>query len=209
MSNISHLFNILQLGGFAVYPLIVLALIASALIVDKILLYKRLTAVPKPLLELVETFNFSWSELEEKLKKLKKNNFYRRFFSVILDNHKKPAWWVESRANDEAMLIETKLKQGLWALETIVTAAPLLGLFGTIIGMMNAFKLIGGDGLVNPAGVTSGVAEALIATAFGLLIAILALFAFNYFSGKQDQTLDTLERLGTRMVDHIRLDQNK
>ena len=94
-------------------------------------------------------------------------------------------------------------------METIVTAAPLLGLLGTIIGMMDAFKLIGSEGLVNPHGpngVTAGVAQALIATAIGIFIAIYSLFAFNYFSRKQDQAIDELERLGTRVLDHIKLD---
>ena len=57
------------------------------------------------------------------------------------------------------------------------------------------------------AGVTGGVAEALIATALGLFIALVALFAFNYFSHRQAEVLDEMERLGTRLVDHIRLDQ--
>jgi biopolymer transport protein ExbB len=94
-------------------------------------------------------------------------------------------------------------------LETIVTAAPLLGLVGTIIGMMGSFKLIGGSGLVNPTGITGGVAQALIATTLGLIIAIIALFAFNFFAHLQSRTMDEMERLGTRLVDHIRMDQEK
>jgi biopolymer transport protein ExbB len=91
-------------------------------------------------------------------------------------------------------------------LETIVTAAPLLGLLGTITGMIRAFKLFGNQGLVDPSGVTGGVAEALIATALGLFIALIALFAFNFFSHRQAQVMDEMGRLGTRLVDHIRLD---
>lgn len=94
-------------------------------------------------------------------------------------------------------------------LETIVTAAPLLGLLGTITGMMHSFNLIGAGGLVDPTGVTGGVAQALIATALGLFIAILALFAFNFFSRRQSQALDEMERLGTRLVDNIRLGQDR
>lgn len=67
-------------------------------------------------------------------------------------------WWTESRAADEAPLIETALARRLWVLETIVTAALLLGLMGTIGGMMDAFKIIGGSGVVNPTGVTGGAA---------------------------------------------------
>jgi len=204
--------NILTIGGVAMYPLFLLAIIAAALIIDKILLYCRLVKLPENISQTVETFNFDWSSLDEQLQKLPEENFYRRFFFVIIKNKNQPAWWVESRAADEAKMIEQEFKQGLWALETIITAAPLLGLLGTIVGMMNAFKVIGtvaAGGLVNPTGITGGVAEALIATAFGLLIAVMALFAYNYFSSKQDQILDRLEMLGTKVIDHIKLDQNK
>jgi biopolymer transport protein ExbB len=94
-------------------------------------------------------------------------------------------------------------------LETIVTAAPLLGLLGTIIGMIRAFRLFGAEGLVDPRGVTGGVAEALVATAAGLLIAIVALLAFNYFSQRLAQVMDELEQLGTRLVDGLRLEERE
>jgi biopolymer transport protein ExbB len=134
-------------------------------------------------------------------------NAYKRFFGVIRDNRNKPAWWVESRAGDEAGDIEKILSRGLWILETVVTGAPLMGLLGTITGMMQAFKVIGGSGLVAPTQVTSGVTQALIATALGLLIALFALFGFNFFARMQSQALDHLERLGSRLIDHIRLDE--
>ncbi len=98
------------------------------------------------------------------------------------------------------------MSRWLWILETVVTAAPLLGLLGTITGMVRAFRLFGDGGLVDPSGVTGGVAEALIATALGLFIALVALFAFNFFSHRQAEILDEMERLGTRIIDHIRLD---
>src|SRR5579862_3916433 len=103
------------------------------------------------------------------------------------------AWLIESRAADEAALIERKLDQGLWILETIVTAAPLLGLLGTITGMIGAFRLFGDSGAVDPAAVTGGVAEALIATAIGIVIALLALAAFNFFSHRRAIVLDEME----------------
>jgi biopolymer transport protein ExbB len=73
--------------------------------------------------------------------------------------------------------------------------------------MMQAFQVIGGSGLVAPTRVTSGVAQALISTALGLLIALIALFGFNLFSRSQSQALDQMERLGSKLADHIRLDQ--
>jgi biopolymer transport protein ExbB len=114
-------------------------------------------------------------------------------------------WRIETRVEAAAAQIERDMGRGLWLLETIVTAAPLLGLLGTIVGMMHSFKLIGGDGLVNPSGVTGGVAQALIATAIGLVIALVALFAFNFFSRRIDRLMDELESFANEALSDLRL----
>jgi len=197
----------LAVGGAMVYPLLALALLAFVIMLEKGFVFTARTRLPAAVVDLAETFGFSWEELERKVTTLGQRNYFAGFFRVILDNRDHPAWWVESRAADEASLIEKALGRWLWVLETIVTAAPLLGLLGTITGMIRAFKLFGNQGLVDPTGVTGGVAEALIATALGLFIALIALFAFNYFSHRQSQVMDEMERLGTRLIDHIRLDE--
>ncbi|HYA19812.1 MAG TPA: MotA/TolQ/ExbB proton channel family protein [Burkholderiales bacterium] len=199
----------LKFGGVMIYPLMALAVLALAVGLDKAFVYWRYVRLPADLLGLVETYNFAWSDLARRLSALGPRNYFGRFFQVILANRAQPSWWVESRAGDEAQQIEKSLARGLWVLETTVTAAPLLGLLGTIIGMMSAFRLIGSNGLVDPSGVTGGVAQALIATAIGIFIAVIALFAFNFFSRLQAQALDEMERLGTRLIDRIRLDRQE
>ncbi len=199
----------LKLGGVMMIPLSLLAIAAFAIMLEKAVLYWRHARLSSELLILIETYGFAWGDVEKESEKLHKNNYFRRFFEVIISNRKRPYWWTESRAADEAQVIETALSRRLWVLETIVTAAPLLGLMGTIAGMMHAFQLIGSNGLVNPTGVTGGVAQALIATAVGLFIALVSLFGFNYFSRLQAQVMDEMERLGTRLIDHIRLDQEE
>jgi biopolymer transport protein ExbB len=197
----------LRLGGAVVVPLLALGVLATAIALDKLYVYRVRTRLSQPVIETVESHGFRWMDLEGQLAGIDGRNYLGRFFRVILDNRKQPAWWVESRASDEASLIERSLSRWLWILETVVTAAPLLGLLGTITGMIRAFHLFGDQGLVDPAGVTGGVAEALIATALGLFIALAALFAFNFLSQRQSDFMDLMERLGTRLVDHIRLDQ--
>jgi biopolymer transport protein ExbB len=207
MSELRAAFGELQYGGAMVYPLLFLGVVAVLIILDRAVAYYRCLRLPRSLADLVETYGFSWEDLDRQLTALAPVNVYRRFFGVIGDNRDNPAWWVESRAGDEAGDIERGLGRGLWVLETVVTAAPLMGLLGTITGMMQAFKVIGGSGLVAPTQVTSGVAQALISTALGLLIALFALFGFNFFARMQSQALDHLERLGSKLIDHIRLDE--
>ena len=207
MQDLYNSLKALQFGGMMVYPLLLLGVIALAIILDKAFVYWRYVRLPTALMRLLETYRFAWTDLQDQVMSLVPGSYFGRFFRVILNNRANPAWWVESRAGDEAQLIEKALSRGLWVLETIVTAAPLLGLVGTIVGMMESFKLIGGSGLVNPTGVTGGVAQALIATTLGLILALIALFAFNFFSHLQSKTMDEMERLGTCLVDHIRMDQ--
>ncbi len=207
MNALQTAWDSLRYGGAMVYPLLVLGVLAVAIILDRAAAYLRCLRLPAELANLVETYGFSWEELERQLARLGPANAYGRFLKVIADNRTEPAWWVESRAGDEAGLIEKVLNRGLWLLETVVTAAPLMGLLGTITGMMAAFNVIGSSGLVAPHEVTAGVAQALIATALGLFIALMALFGFNFFSRMQSHALDRMERLGSRLVDHIRLDQ--
>jgi biopolymer transport protein ExbB len=206
-NEIGAAWDAIRFGGAMVYPLLFLGALAIAIMLDRAVVYIRMLRLPRTLVDLVETYEFAWDELEKQLEMLPPANGYRRFFQVIERNRNKPAWWVESRAGDEAGAIEKTLGRGLWVLETVVTAAPLMGLLGTITGMMQSFKVIGASSLVAPTQVTAGVAQALIATALGLLIAIFALFGFNLFARTQSYALDRMERLGSRLVDHIRLDE--
>jgi biopolymer transport protein ExbB len=205
MQDLHGLAATLRAGGVMIYPLLALAVVAVVVALEKGFVFASRTRLPASLLAVAETHGFDWDDLEREVSSMGPRSYVGRFFRIIVENRKRPVWWVESRAAEEANLIERSLGRWLWILETTVTAAPLLGLLGTIIGMIRAFKLFGAEGLVDPRGVTGGVAEALIATAVGLLIALVALFAYNYFSHRQALVMDELEQLGTRLIDHLRL----
>jgi len=209
MYGFQELISALRLGGAVMYPLLALAVAATVVVLEKAYLLVTRTRVPVAIPRLLATPDFVWDELDDSVRRLGARNYLRRFLGVILEHRNQPSWWVESRATEEASDIEKSLGRWLWVLETIVTAAPLLGLLGTISGMIRSFKLFGQEGLVDPRGVTGGVAEALIATAVGLFIALVALFAFNFFSYRQAQVMDEMEQFGTRLVDAIRLQEEK
>lgn len=105
-----------------------------------------------------------------------------------------------SQAMEEQMLADQPtLNRRLIVLDTIVTLAPLLGLLGTVLGMISAFKIISVSGTSHPAGITGGVAEALIATATGLAIAIFCLVGYNWCRDKLRQTTEETELRATQL----------
>ncbi len=207
MNDLAELFLTVRLGGWVIYPLTLLAVLGLAIIADKAYLLHRLAQIPAEVDVLIEAPLVDFDLTRAQIASLPERHALRSFATPILDGGNAPIWWIESRAETAAQHIERALNRRLWLLETIVTAAPLLGLLGTIVGMMHSFRLIGGQGLVNPTGVTGGVAQALIATAIGLLIALVALFAFNYFSRRVGELLDHFERVGTRLIGQLRLDR--
>ncbi len=97
--------------------------------------------------------------------------------------------------------IRPRFERGLLMLSTIVTAAPMLGILGTVIGIIQSFELLGGDATItDPNQVSGGIAEALITTATGLVVALLALFPYMLFRGKQDRAIGRLESLATSAI---------
>jgi biopolymer transport protein ExbB len=100
---------------------------------------------------------------------------------------------------EQALADQRMLNRRLVVLDTVVTLAPLLGLLGTVFGMIRAFGIIAVSGTSHPAGITGGVAEALIATATGLAIAIVTLVGYNWCRDKVRQITEETELRGTQL----------
>ncbi|MEK7866511.1 MAG: MotA/TolQ/ExbB proton channel family protein [Planctomycetota bacterium] len=95
--------------------------------------------------------------------------------------------------------VVSRMKRSMGVIDTVITVAPLLGILGTVTGIINAFNLLGGGLAENQAGVTAGLAEALITTVAGLVISIPCICFYNYFLSRIDRETARLEDAGTRL----------
>ena len=118
-----------------------------------------------------------------------------KVLSAGMSHSFEPAGAMESAAAAEV----SAMKRGLTALDTIITLSPLLGLLGTIIGMINSFNIMASAGLGQPHAVTGGVAEALVCTAAGISVAVVTLVPYNYFLARVERETDVIEMTATRL----------
>jgi biopolymer transport protein ExbB len=186
--------DIIVRGGIVMIPLLVCSLISLALSIERMLFWLQLKskAVVAEILALAEKGEY---EIARQLGMNSSQPIARVLAAGLAHRNPAPAKAMEAAAQAQIPV----LKRRLGALDTIITLAPLLGLLGTVVGMIGSFDIMSEVGMGQPHAVTGGVAEALIATATGLLIAILTLIPYNYFSSRVEKEMDAMEHFSSSL----------
>jgi len=191
------MFDLFQKGGIIMYPLLACSLISVTVILERILFWIR---------EKREADDSLVNEVLE-LGRLRKYDEIKTRTEGVADYvvkvlvcglvHKE---YSLSKAMEMAAMEEiNRMKRYLPVLDTLITAAPLLGILGTVIGIIHSFDMLGRAGIQDPQAVTSGIAQALVTTAAGLLIAIFTLFPYNYFMSRVEKAGVRIEKYATSM----------
>jgi biopolymer transport protein ExbB len=195
--NISAITELANESGGILYVMLLLLLVALTVIIERTRYLAAMEKGGEKLINLVkkERNRVEEIELPKKLAHLPHANLF-----AVLKNHMTCSSPALSGHLEEAIMHKVpKLDRSLWVLDTVITLAPLLGLFGTIIGMFNAFHVLG-DAQNGSAQVTGGIAEALISTAAGLLIAMIGLVFFNALHNRVRLVIHQLETLKIMMM---------
>jgi len=181
-------------GGLVMVPLLASSLISLAVILERALFWRRFRKYEggETILALVAAGHLAQAT---QMARTSRHPVARVLLAGL--EHQYPAPGMAMQATSQAEL--HRLKRYLPMLDTIITLAPLLGLLGTITGMISSFGIVSEAGLGQPHAITGGVAEALIATATGLSIAILTLVPYNYFRVKTEAFTDLIEERATRL----------
>jgi len=189
----------LTLGGPVMYPLAACSLFSVAVIVERAWFYRRIAADTQRLMQEVQGA-------------VRRNDL--PYAIALCQRTPGPVAAVlaaglaaarqgrdPARAMEEyAMAQLPHINRRLVVLDTVVTLAPLLGLLGTVTGMIRSFHIVSRIGMSHPTGITAGVAEALIATATGLVIAIYSLVAYNYFLDYVKHLVGEIEVRSTQLT---------
>jgi biopolymer transport protein ExbB len=189
--------ELFQKGGVVMYPLLACSLVSLTVVVERGLFWVGEKTRTDDLL-INEVLELARLRKHEEIKiKVKGASDHAMKVLVCGLVHRD---YSLSKAMEMAAMDEIKrMKKYLPVLDTIITAAPLLGILGTVIGIIHSFDMLGTAGIQDPQAVTSGIAQALITTAAGLVIAILTLFPYNYFMSKVERAGARIEKYATSL----------
>ena len=174
---------IIQQGAIATYPLILLSIISVTVVFERLWSLRNLSAMTLRIADsLQEPLKKGQRDLAVAICKQNSNSPAGRIFLNILSHENISRAEATTSIATEAMFEETqKLKKHLWILGTVASSAPFIGLLGTVIGIIRSFESMAIAGTGGFAVVAAGISEALVATALGLAVAIIAVIFYNYF----------------------------
>jgi biopolymer transport protein ExbB len=190
------LIGLFRKGGPIMWPLLAVSILALGTVIERVLfiLGEQKKRDPRALQRFLEAAE--QGDLARAAQIGRESRFYVvRALTYALQHREKSLSGALLYAQAQEL---KRFSRGLPILDTAITIAPLLGLLGTVTGMMHSFSLIGGE-LGAPGAITGGIAEALIATAFGLGIAILALIPFNYLNNRIEEARHELDAAATQL----------
>jgi biopolymer transport protein ExbB len=194
--------SIIQASGWPIYPIILCSVIALAIIGERIWSLRTSLVVPKGYLsDTVKRFQAN-GVTQELINQLANGPAVGRIFAAALVNVRASREVMKDAVEDAGRAVLVDLERFVSALGSIATAAPLLGLFGTVIGMIEIFGSQSTAG-TNPAQLAQGISIALYNTAFGIAVAIPALIAYRHFRNKIDVLIVEMEQQAIQLIEVV------
>jgi biopolymer transport protein ExbB len=190
---------ILTGGLLAIMPLLLVITLAVA--IERLYLLKKILRQGRDIHNRLRQVAYQNIPALQEIAAESANTLQGHLITTAIASRGEDADEMEMHLEEEVMAAMPKISRLLWVLDTSVTIAPLLGLFGTIIGMIQAFNVLSSNG--GPSKVTGGIADALVSTGAGLLIAIIAVYFVNYFSNLTRRIVHQLELIKLILINRV------
>jgi biopolymer transport protein ExbB len=194
------LFAIIQAAGWPIYPLLLASIIAVALIIERSVSLRESRIVPPTLLDQVIAVHARQGVTGDVVDKLGKDSPLGEVLAAGLRNEKSPRHVMKEAIEEAGRTVAHNLERFLTTLGTIATAAPLLGLFGTVVGMIEIFGAPSASGN-NPQALAHGISVALYNTGFGLIVAIPSMIFYRHFRAQVDSFVIEMELQAVKLVE--------
>ena len=198
---------LLTKGGFMMWGILLASFLSVSIIIDRVLFYKKAVIKPDAFFNKIKDIlqnTPTQSNIDHAITVCEDvKSPLADIFKVILVNQTKGREQISELAESQTQIILPKLEERLTPLKTISSIAPLLGLLGTVIGMIKSFAVIS-QGDVASASVAEGISNALFTTAAGLFVAIPCIVMYNYFARKVDLILNDIDVYSKSLIDHIK-----
>ena len=197
-------------GGIMMYPIFLASLIAVAIIIERLIFFSKCKEKPEDIFKAIKDLAGTAKQVSFKDLKKSKDGPVSRMLEVGVKARKEPRWKLEEKLTVHGQEEISGLRKNLRAMEVIATISPLMGLLGTVIGMVKAFnKVAQYKGQVDPSLLAGGIWEALLTTAAGLALAIPVVIMLNYFERKVEAISFLLGKYGQYLVHHLYEDQDE
>lgn len=194
--------TIIQAAGWPIYFLLLASIIAVALIIERFIILRKEKVVPTGLLDKVLAAYQRQGVTEEMLDKLAENSPLGEVLAAGMRNYKSSRYVMKDAIEEAGRTVSHELERFLTTLGTIATISPLMGLFGTVVGMIEIFGSQSPTG-TNPQQLAHGISVALYNTGFGLVIAIPAMIFFRHFRAKVETFVVQMEQQAAKLVDVV------
>ena len=200
------MFAIIEAAGWPIFPLILASVIAVAIIIERAYSLRTTEVAPATLLQETIKVYQERGVPAELINQLNDSSPLGRIFAIALKNAGNSREVMKESIEESGRAVTHELDRFLTSLGTIASMAPLLGLLGTVIGMIEIFGAQTGGG-TNPGQLAHGISIALYNTAFGLIVAIPAMIAYRYFRSKVESLVVDMEQQAIKLVEIVHGDR--
>ncbi len=197
------MFELIKSGGWLMLPIVLCSVLAMAIIIERLWALRRSKVVPKHLVAQIYHMRKKNQLDVNAIQALRENSPLGRILASGLVNMHQSREVMKEAIEESGRHVVHELERYLNSLGTIAAISPLLGLLGTVVGMIKVFTVITSQGVGNPNVLAGGISEALITTAAGLTVAIPALIASRYFRRKIDDIVVYMEQEAIKLVEVI------
>jgi biopolymer transport protein ExbB len=195
--------EIILAGGWLMIPILLCSTLAVAIIIERFWTLRKSKVTPPGLAATVEDWAIRHELDERHLEQLRIESPLGRVYAAALRNRKRSRELIKEAVEDTGRHVVHDLERFLNTLGTIAGISPLLGLLGTVIGMIKVFSAIMVSGVGDANVLAGGISEALITTAAGLTVAIPSYFFYRYFSGTVSEYVITMEEKAIKLIECI------